>query len=50
MEQKFEALNRGEGSNPYIDPHGCQDELALSERGFYLLLGKQLLEAGSAAR
>jgi metallo-beta-lactamase class B len=50
MEEKFEALGRGEGSNPYIDPQGCQNELALSERGFYLLLGKQLREAGSATR
>lgn len=44
MEEKFAALQRGDGSNPYIDPEGCQNELALSERGFYLLLGKQLRE------
>ncbi|MEX2124802.1 MAG: MBL fold metallo-hydrolase [Woeseia sp.] len=42
MEEKFRLLEKGEGPNPYIDPQGCQDELSLSERVFYLLLGKQL--------
>ena len=44
MEEKFEQLKDGEGPNPFIDPQGCRDELALSERGFYLLLGRQLRE------
>lgn len=42
MEQKYAQLQAGEGGNPFIDPQGCQDELAISERVFYLLLGKQL--------
>ncbi len=42
MEQKYALLQEGSELNPFIDPSGCQDELALSERGFYLLLGRQL--------
>ncbi|MEJ8569689.1 MBL fold metallo-hydrolase [Elongatibacter sediminis] len=41
MEQKFARLDSAP-SNPFIDPESCRAELALSERGFYLLLGKQL--------
>lgn len=41
MEEKFAAIETA-ASNPFIDPEGCQAELALSERGFYLLLGRQL--------
>jgi metallo-beta-lactamase class B len=46
MEEKFARLQAGGGTNPYIDPQGCRDELALSERVFYLLLAKQLGTAG----
>lgn len=42
MEEKFAQLQDAEESNPYIDPEGCRDQLSLSERVFYLLLGKQL--------
>lgn len=42
MEEKFARLEDGEGSNAYIDPEGCRRQLSLSERVFYLLLGKQL--------
>ncbi len=41
MEEKFARLGESD-SNPFIDPESCQAELALSERGFYLLLAKQL--------
>jgi metallo-beta-lactamase class B len=42
MEEKYERLTGRNGPNPFVDPAGCQDELALSERIFYLLLKKQL--------
>lgn len=47
MEEKFALLEKGDGPNPYIDPEGCQHELSLSERVFYLLLGEQLRALGS---
>jgi metallo-beta-lactamase class B len=47
MEEKFARLETGSAGNPYIDPQGCRDELALSERVFYLLLAKQLGTAGT---
>lgn len=44
MEAKFARIRTG-GPNPFVDPAGCQDELALSERTFYLLLRDQLAKA-----
>ena len=41
MEVKYDRLKENAGINPFIDPSGCQDELALSERVFYLLLARQ---------
>lgn len=47
MEEKFERLQQNPDTNPFIDPAGCREELALSERGFYLLLDKQTHERPS---